>query len=277
MATCDSRFTKMIDGMLLAELSPAKWEQLRAHMRGCADCRDRYNRVSLAERALHGGPAALATPSAAALGRIGRAVVGGERERGLAAVPRWVFGLFAVGVTAALLPFVMRTQVAPVGKPPEFAVRGTATDPAQQAGLRAFCLRGDEVRALDQGAACAAGDLLKLTYSNRAGYEDLFLVGVDDKWELKWYEPRPPSTLSVPAQRAVDQAIPGAIRLGVNHEPGPVRIYALFAHAPIAAREVEDAVAELRRKHASPRDAAALPLPDRDDVTQRSLLIEVTR
>jgi hypothetical protein len=137
-----------------------------------------------------------------------------------------------------------------------------------------------EVRPLEANAAppeCATGDLLKLTYSNRAGYQELFLFGLDEKMELKWYAPRPPSEMSVPARAgAVDSPIGGAIKLGVNHGPGMVRLYALFGHAPIDAREVEAAVEELKRRGTSLHDAAALPLEGRDDVLARSLLIELT-
>jgi hypothetical protein len=283
MATCGHRYESTIDDILVAPLPPAKWNELRLHLRDCGECRERYNRVSLAERMLHGGPAAIGTVSPQTITRIGDAVLDGARPRGLAAVPRWAFSLFAVGVTAALLPFVLRAQLIPTGKAPipEFAVRGSAAgDPSSQAGLRAFCLVGptSEIHPLESaGAACGQGDLLKLTYSNKAGYQDLFLVGVDGDYAVKWYEPRPPSAISVPAQRGVDLPVGGAIRVGVNHDPGPVRIYALFAHAPIAAREIEAAVAELKRTRKSLADAASLPLSYRDDVTQRSLLVEITK
>jgi hypothetical protein len=281
MATCDSGFAKQIDGMLTdGEMPAGAWKKLRDHLQGCADCRDRYNRVSLAERMLHGGPAKVGTISPSALDRICGAVVAPEgASRGLFALPRWVFGLVAIGAAAAVLPFVLKIRHS--GSTDEFAVRGTRSDPTQQAGLRAFCLYNDVVRPLEDEPnatlpQCSAANLLKLTYTNRAGYEELFLVGVDEKYEVKWYEPRPPSTLSVPLTRGVDQPIAGAIRLGVNHEAGPVRIFALFAHAPIAAREVEDAVAELKRSATNIREVPKLPLSDRDDVLQRSVIFEVT-
>lgn len=284
MASCDRAFSKLIDSVLLGEPPPAKWAKLRAHLKGCTACRDRYNRVALAERMLHGGPSALDTPSPASLARVGAALFDAAPEkvtpRGLAALPRWIYGALAFGAAAAILPFVVRVHQGP--EAPEFAARGAATDLARQAGLRAYCLGGhdgDEVRPLDPGATpprCAASELLKFSYSNQAGYEELFLVGFDAGWAIKWYEPRPPSTLSIPAARAVDQPLGGAIRVGVNHAPGPLRVYALFAHAPLSGREIEEAAARLRQRGAALAEVTALPLDGRDDVVQRSLLIEVT-
>ncbi|MSP60985.1 MAG: hypothetical protein EXR72_11695 [Myxococcales bacterium] len=289
MATCEGGFPKLIDSLLLEPLAPAKWQKLRAHLPSCASCRDRYNRVSLAERMLHGGKAAQGQPSPACFARIGAALFDGMSAQGpklggLARVPRWAFSVFALSVTAALLPFLLRTPMKGPSATAEFAVRGATTDPAQQAGVRAFCLKSQDGATAVQPlvgttAQCATGDLLKLTYTNKEGYEDLFLFGVDAHYGIKWYEPRPPSTISIPAVRAVDQPLGGAIKVGVNHDPGAVRIYALFAHAPIAAREVEAAVDELKRRGAPLRDDAAstLPLGERSDLVQRSLLVEITK
>ena len=290
MDRCDSAFPKWIDSLLLDELAAAKWVKLRVHLKGCAACRDRYNRVALAERMLHGGPAALAAPSPESFARVGAALFEVEEERspgrGRFLIPRWIYGVFAIGAAAALLPFVVQPHHevgARVSGQSEFAARGTATVAAERAGLRAFCLDGSAnggIRSLDPGPTppqCATTDLLKFTYSNQAGYEDVFLFGVDAGWAIKWYEPRPPATLSVPATRAIDQPLGGAIKIGVNHDPGLVRVFALFGHAPISGREVEDAVAALRLRGISPRDATELPLAGRGDLLQRSLLIEVTR
>jgi hypothetical protein len=294
-ATCTTRFPRWIDSLLVRALPARRWAKLRDHLRGCDACRERYNRVSLAERMLHGGPAALDRPSPTAIDRIGEAVLLGSIPSGggIARVPRWVFGLVAATCAAvALVPLALKPRKL-AGTSSEFAVRGAASDPTQQAGLRAFCLHPPagapssvamqgamEIRPLEQAAAppeCATSDLLKLTYSNRAGYQELFLFGLDEKLDLKWYAPRPPSEVSVPARAgAVDSPIGGAIKLGVNHDPGMVRLYALFGHAPIDAREVEAAVDELKRRRTSLHDAAELPLDGRRDVLVRSLLIELT-
>ena len=56
------RFEKLIDDMIL-DGNAGNWAELRLHLQGCPRCRERYDRVSLAERMLHGGPGALETPS----------------------------------------------------------------------------------------------------------------------------------------------------------------------------------------------------------------------
>jgi anti-sigma factor RsiW len=75
MTSAHDKYEQLIDGMLLDELPPPAWHELRAHLSGCADCRARYDRVALAERMLHGGPAALAAPSPSAFARIEAAVL----------------------------------------------------------------------------------------------------------------------------------------------------------------------------------------------------------
>src|SRR5262249_28633820 len=95
-----------------------------------------------------------------------------------------------------------------------------------------------------------------------------------DTLDVKWYAPRPPETASVAAPAGVDVPLGAAIRLGVNHDPGKVRIYALFSDAPLAASEVEAAAERLRGEHALPSQRESLPL-ERTDVAQRSVLVDV--
>ncbi len=240
MADCDS-FRKKIDAMVVDQLSPRDWQRLRAHLTACPSCRERHDRAALLNRVLHGGPTSMDAPSPAALARIGAAVFYGVDERPKKkrrALPRWALGLIVLGASAAaVVPLVVRSHhESPNGG---FTARG-AVDPGPQVGLRAFCLApdGSDVRPMADGAAarCRTDELLKLAYTNRAGFEDLFVVGFDDDWTVKWYEPRPPSGVSVPAAAASDQPVGGAVRIGVNHAPGPVRVFALFSHAPVATR-----------------------------------------
>jgi hypothetical protein len=138
------------------------------------------------------------------------------------------------------------------------------------AGLRAFCLDGAGVTP-----RCTQAAQLRLTVSNGGHFQRVFVVGLDDTHELKWYAPRPPETASVAAPAGVDVPLGAAVRLGVNHDPGKVRIYALFSDAPLAAGEVEAAAERLRASHALPSQRETLPL-DRKDVVQKSVMIDVT-
>jgi hypothetical protein len=274
MTTGHDKYERLIDGMVLDPLSAPAWQELRGHLRDCDACRARYDRVALAERMLHGGPAALATPSPASFDRIGAAVLDGLEpapkpawKRALAwlAPPqRWGVALAAM-LVVAILPVVLRPT------PPdanEFQARGGR--PAERAaGLRAFCLDQSGVTP-----RCTRASQLKLTVSNGGGFGRVFLVGVDDQWNLKWYAPRPPELASVPAPVGVDQPVGAAVRVGVNHDPGKVRIYALFSDTPVSASEIEAAAAALGRDHKLPSAEAVLPI-GRGDVVQKSVVVNV--
>lgn len=268
------RYIKIIDEMIVGELEPATWNELRAHLAGCVACRARYDRVALAERMLYGGPAALASPSPAALARIGAAVVDGAAapkpawQRALAwmaPTQRWATGVAAVAAAAVLIPFLARSPRPPADG---FQSRGA---PAHErtAGLRAFCI-GDE----GVTPRCARTTQLRLTVSNPGRFGRVFVVGFDDEFNPKWYAPRPPEQQSVAAPDGVDQQIGPAVKLGINHEPGRVRIYALFSDAPVTTQEVEAAADRLREQGRKPSQIEGLPLL-RTDVVQKSLVLDV--
>lgn len=272
------RYQKWIDELIVGEVAPTEWNELRLHLAGCAGCRARYDRVSLAERMLHGGPQALDTPSASTLARLEGAILGdGARRpsawvRGLqwfAPTQRWAVGLAAAAAMAVLVPFWLRSPSG--GVPPSsggFQTRGAAT-PERTAGLRAFCI-GDE----GVTPHCLRSTQLRLTVSNGGKFARLFLVGIDDDWAPKWYAPRPPEQESVVAPSGVDQQVAPPVRLGVNHDLGKVRIYALFSDAPVTAQEVESAAQRLREANSKPSDRETLPLL-RTDVVQKSVVLDV--
>ena len=98
------RYIKLIDEMIVGDVPTAQWNELHRHLAGCTSCRARYDRVSLAERMLHGGPGALSTPSSSTLKRLEGAVLGATAARD----PAWQRALqwfaptqrWAVGVAA---------------------------------------------------------------------------------------------------------------------------------------------------------------------------------
>jgi hypothetical protein len=285
---CDVRWRRLIDAVILGELAAPQWERLRGHLRGCDPCRERYNRAVLAERMLHGGPAALAAPSPPELERIGASLFAAadarrpawQRARAWLASPRHLGAVVAAAAAIALVPLVARAPSPAPSPSSDFQARGGAPTLERAAGLRAFCLEGERVTALDPKSgvpACDRSSNLKLTVSNHGEWTRVFLVGIDDAHALKWYAPRPPESESVEAPAgpdAIDAPVGAAVRLAVNHAPGPVRIFALFSDKPVHAAEVEAAAAALERRGARAADAETLPL-GRADVLQRSLLIEV--
>jgi hypothetical protein len=220
---------------------------------------------------------------------------------------RWATGLAAAAAAVALIPVLTHmNSPKPAAAPAEgFQPRGgggTQKGPVELysghpqlkptervAGLRAFCLTGDKVEALDPkgpvAPVCPRSSQLKLAVSNPGKFARVFLVGMDKDHDLKWYAPRPAAPgkpfESVPAPvdtETVDVPVGASVRLVVNHEPGPTRLYALFSDKPVLSSEVETATRELaqRKVPITAPEAEALPLK-RADVLQRSLLIDVGR
>lgn len=266
--------------MIVGDLGTADWNELNAHLSGCAACRARYDRVSLAERMLHGGPRALDTPSASTLRRLEGAVVGAvsaspspwQRALGwLGPSQRWAMGVAAAAAVAVLIPFLARSPTPPRMGPSsgEFQPRGGVETHERTAGLRAFCI-GDE----GVTPRCARTAQLRLTVSNGGKFQRVYVVGYDDDFNAKWYAPRPPEQQSVNAPDGVDQQIGAAVKLGINHVQGKVRIYALFSDAPVTTPEVEAAADRLREQGRKPSQIESLPLL-RTDVIQKSLVLDV--
>jgi len=301
----DESYRQMIDDVVIDELPAAKWEKLRGHLQACPSCRARYNKAVLAERMLHGGPQAAHRPSPAEFDRIAQAVLAHSDGAPASAwtrllawfspTQRWATGLVAAAAIA-MIPILSHMNSPKAVDEEVFQARGGnkggvslyANHPQlkpteRAAGLRAFCLVGDKVQSLDPTGAtpprCDRAGQLKLAVSNPGKFNKVFLVGLDDDHELKWYAPRPPETESVAAPLGtdtVDVPVGATVRLVVNHQAGPVRIYALFSDKTIKSAEVEAASQELKKRAVKPADkeAEALPLK-RTDVLQRSLLIDV--
>jgi hypothetical protein len=268
------RYLKMIDELILDDRPSGDWHELRTHLAGCASCRARYDRVSLAERMLHGGPDALATPSSSTLRRLEGAVIAPATPRApawqrvlawMAPTQRWAVGVAAAAAVAVLVPFLARSPSSPGG---EFQARGGGPH-ERTAGLRAFCVGAEGVTS-----RCSRAAQLRLTVSNGGKFQRVFLVGLDDDWTPKWYAPRPPEQQSVAAPEGVDIPVGPAVRLGINHDPGKVRVYALFSDAAVTAQEIEAAAERLRQQGRKPSELEGLPLT-RTDVVQKSVVLDI--
>ncbi len=124
---------------------------------------------------------------------------------------------------------------------------------------------------------CGLEDVLKFAYTNRSPLPYLFLCGLDERYELKWYEPHPPRTTSVEVKRdAIDQTIQRAVRLGVNHKAGALRLFAIFSARPLEARELEAAAAAAKRAKTPLAKLSALALEGAASLEQRSLLLQLS-
>lgn len=285
--THEKIYHRRIDQAFLGELSPAQAEDLRQHLEGCADCRARYDRAARMERVLSGGTGAIATASPAELDRVGAAVFAAlDAERSVGLVERlgaWIrrpgVSLLAAAASAAALVAVL----APGWNRGDFGageLRARGGPPAVRAAtIHAFCLSSEADFALDRARApaCSLSAQLKLSVGNPGDHRFLFLVGVQDDYAPRWYAPRPPETQSTTAPAPQDGEVPfgSATRLAVNHRPGALRIYGLFSDAPLSGAEVSAAIEALSKSDTPLDRADALPLA-RSDVTQRSVLVEIS-
>jgi hypothetical protein len=311
MAPCETRFPGQIEKLLLGALPARKMRRLRAHLQGCPACQHRYNKIVLASRLFEGGPEALTVPSEGELLRVGEEVMRRVRlvpdarpARGAAV--RWVAAVATCGVVLAIaLPLVLRQErplLPPFRAASEntagagpahrgldelrFQARGasgpaTAQAVGERIGLRAFCIQ--RIAGLPQvsglvpaeGAvpSCRTADVIKFAYTNHAQLGYLFLVGVDDKYAIKWYEPHPPERRSVKVKSgASDEPLARAVRLAVNHRPGQLRVFALFSARPIGAEQIEQAVAQARKRRTPLATLVELPVPGS---LQQSLLLRL--
>jgi len=307
---CTSRFPALMDKLLLGDLPPRQLRRLNGHLAGCAACQQRYNRIVLASRLLEGGPEALTIPSEGELRRVGDEVLRRARLVPDAAparrsVLRWVAaGATAVVVAAVALPLALRHGAPPSGPGgsarsgqgtqefmTELQPRGpVATPGAPGISLRAFCIR--KVEGLPQVtglapvlpgetktppvAVCNLDDVLKFAYTNRSALRFLFLVGVDEKYRIKWYEPHPPQRASIALQHdTVDQPLSRAVRLSVNHTGGQLRLFALFSARPVSSGAVEQAVAKVRAATTPLAKLSLLPVEGGSTLEQRSILLRL--
>lgn len=295
---CSSRYTALIDKLMVEDLPARKMSDLQGHLASCPACQHRYNRVVLASRLLEGGPAALEGPSRRELDWVEHAVL--ERARlvpdsqpARRSVLRWVLGAAtAAAAIAIVLPLALRTgppraprrtvAVAPVT---ELQARGAPARISRQVGVRAFCIqrRQDKVDPVvfeasadpTSGESCEVEDILRFAYTNRSKMSHLFLVGVDRQYQIKWYEPHPPKLTSIKVQqRVVDEPLSRAVKLKVNHQQGPLRLFAIFSAAPLHGEQIKLAVEQVKRERVPLEKLELLPL---DDTEQRSVQVNLSQ
>ena len=150
-------------------------------------------------------------------------------------------------LAAGALLYTQRTTGPAGGDAGEFNARSAATAP--QPGkfdapeLRVFCAERQqgEVEFRDRadtpgdGLTCPRGAELKLAYRNRSPkLTHAAFFGVGRNGTLYWYGPTPAAPEPVAVQSA-DELVPvgETIRLAVNHEPGDIRVHAVFSTRPI--------------------------------------------
>jgi hypothetical protein len=149
----------------------------------------------------------------------------------------------ALVVLVAVGALVIPRELGPVAR------RGLDRVPGSgQVGLRAVCIRDGKVvpppartAGVPVEARCRLSDELQLVVTHNAGYAHLLVVGhqPDEPDPTRWYYPVPPTGRSAPAPQGVTEEVLGeAIRLSVNHRPGPLRLLALFSNSTLEADSV---------------------------------------
>lgn len=109
------------------ELPPDELAALRAHLRGCAACRARYDQLARTADALDGGAASAARERAALM----RTLEGGAAPRAVAPKRAWVRAAFVLAPAAVLAVWWAR-PLAPPGVPAseDVTLRGATDAPA---------------------------------------------------------------------------------------------------------------------------------------------------
>jgi hypothetical protein len=240
------RYERELERLFVRGLSPARHLRLRAHIKGCTDCREHYEGVRRLEDALFrtadGAPSAMerlaelvvrnAEPSAP--------VTHGGR--------RLLWSLVAAAATVFAIVSIVR-----LAPKEELTARGVATAP-QPAALSVFIVdpAKNQVSLLPRAATATPvkrGSVLQLAYSN-SHFSHLAVVGFDAELSLHWYY----STDSA-ANRSLQKDVteePMGRAFEVVAAPGLVRLFAVFDDKPIAQEQVERVFHDLGRSGLGP-------------------------
>lgn len=176
----DERLSALVRG----DLAGSKRQRTVAHLRGCARCAERHERLVLLERALAGGrphepsPAELAAlreaNRAAILASARTASESASQRAAKPPAPRFLAPVFTLALLVVVGLVVVRATTPPapddllVPEVPEFAARGAGV-PGGEAVLRVFCARPQAALVeLDGAQSCPPGAALAFS----ARFED---------------------------------------------------------------------------------------------------------
>lgn len=297
-----STIQEEIDRLFVRQgLSARRWRRVHGHLAECAPCRGYYQRVAELHVAFTGrswqGSLGMAGIESSLLvhgplhgplaTRWWSWLVHSFTARALVAVASLAILLLVLDA-AGSLSWRRSSPTAPGFE--RLNPRGGASTPASPARLRPICVLRSELTGdtPDENGALS-GRVTRCTMESDLvfaylydGDPDLaryvFVVGLDDRLTPLWYGPRPDEQQSLAiaaAERGVVYRLPGATRVGVNHQPGRVRAFALFSPTPVRVDEVAAAVRALRDTGVSPTSLVTLPLLGRTDVVTAVADLEV--
>ena len=195
-------------------------------------------------------------------------------------VPVWLassaaLSTLAVLVFALLLPWQNKLDHQALPENARFSpvvinTRGQIVPRETGIGIRVFCVVAEDT-VVKESIEPSYRDVLTFTYSNVAkDVAYLTLLGIQNKGDVRWYYPDYEGSRSISIERnVVDEPLGDGIKLSVNHEPGDLRIVALFSAEPLNKALVEQAA-----KNMSPSQLTPL-MGQRQDVLEHSVLIRI--
>lgn len=234
MNTNHDDLRRLVDGHFTKGLSPANEARLRAHLPGCAGCRDGYEAYQAAERL---DPKAQEPRQrlATALGLPSESKW--SRRRSV----RWTLATVSVvGAMALLLVVTTRTQSGD-----GMVSRGRGIENAESLEVAVFRVKGErESMRVNDGVS--PSDELAFAYRNELGKAYLMIFALDGAGHVAWYHPAwtdpADNPRAVPITRQVGfKELPEAVRQPLQ---GPsLTVHALFMDKALDVRAVEDRVA----------------------------------
>lgn len=227
MTECkDTGAKRALEALFLGELDSEGFARLRAHVAGCASCREAYERLArvesaLEKRALPGHRQALLEQEL--LARV-------AREAPAAPAPRpWVWRPWALGGLGALAASLLlggTWLLRP--REPEWQARGSQGQ-SQAWGIRAFCISpsgqvGAEARP-GQTLTCAPGSSVQFSYTAPTTARLSLVVAASSGEPLQLFPPEGPATRVPPG---VDVPLPYSSPVAEDWLPAPLQVRALF-------------------------------------------------
>ncbi|MCA9711223.1 MAG: hypothetical protein KDK70_35625 [Myxococcales bacterium] len=252
----DAWLDRWIERELLHGLSPRRRAWLHARLRADPRARARYDRAVTALRVLE-GDAAVASVE---LELVGRWLAGDADPRPEGAARRAFDGRLVPAAVAAVVAALVILWVGPLRElgalrpwtegHDGWGVRGGE---AGALALEVLCGPDDTPDPELRVRECRPRDLMGFGYRVPQGtHGTLTLFGIDADGDPMYYLPTPVDPAGVTVEPGHWRALRLAIRLRVNHAPGPLRVYGLVAPRVATTQEVAAWVEQL-----APQPAAA--------------------
>lgn len=248
-----ARFRNEVEQDLLRGLPVERRARLHDHLRACDACRAHHDRLHDGLRLLEGD----ALVSVSELDQVERwvrqtipgATTLGERLAAVRPTLRWFVPATAAAATAMFVAFMALRAPSSPESAPEHVMGLTAKGGDATAALAVDVLCGPRPDALRPArpGGCRLSETLAFAYRAAVpGAEgQLTLFGLDALGRVRYYAPTPVDPDAVDVTSGAWQALPLSVRLGVNHAPGPLRLYALLSPRTPSVETVDALAAAL--------------------------------